>query len=131
MWGLRSWIRSLKSKSSKAQFLVSILKITHMNCLDNTHFLQKIDIILAKHINTARLTFPRYSLQCDLYSCGVLLQWLSLHVLFFWWTHPRGVVATFQLLQLRMFPLRVLVFLHQIDCNPSSQVSSDQCLSND
>ena len=96
MWGLRSWIRSLKSKSSKAQFLVSILKTTHINCLDNTHFLQKIDIILAKHINTARLTFPWYSLQCDLYSCGVLLQWLSLHVLFFWWTHPRGVVATFQ-----------------------------------
>ena len=78
MWGLRSWIRSLKSKSSKAQFLVSILKTTHINCLDNTHFLQKIDIILAKHINTARLTFPWYSLQCDLYSCGVLLQRLSL-----------------------------------------------------
>ena len=63
--------------------------------------------------------------QCDLYSFGVLLQRLSLHLLFFWWTHPRGVVATFQhLLQLRVFPLQVLVFLHQIDCNPSSQHSS-------
>ena len=29
-------------------------------------------------------------------SFGVLLQRLSLHFLFFWWTHPRGVEATFQ-----------------------------------
>ena len=34
------------------------------------------------------------------------------------------VVATFlQRLQLRVFPLQVLVFLHQIDCNPFSQLS--------
>ena len=78
-----------------------------------------------KHMNTARLIFPWHPLQCDLYSCGVLLQRVSLHILFFWWTHPRGVIATFQhLLQLRVFPLQVLVFLHQIDCNPSSQLSS-------
>ena len=31
-----------------------------------------------KHVNTARLIFAWYSLQCDLYSCGVLLQRLSL-----------------------------------------------------
>ena len=90
------------------------------------HFLQNIDINFSQtHINTTRIIFPRYSLQCDLYSCNVLLQRLSLHALFFWWTHPRGVVATFQhLLQLKEFPLQVLVFLHQIDCNPSSQLSS-------
>ena len=68
-----------------------------------------------KHvISYKRSIFPWYSLRCDLYSCGVLLQQLSLHLLFFWWTHPRGVVATFQhLLQLRVFPLQVIVFLHR------------------
>ena len=95
------------------------------------HFLQNIDINF-RLIFPARLIFLRYSLQCDLYSCNFLLQRVSLHALFCWWTHPRGVVATFQhLLQLKEFPLQVLVFLHQIDCNPSSKVSSDQCLSND
>ena len=159
----------------KAQFLVSILKITHMNCLDNTpqqkqplkgHCLSKsftlwstgqpqtvkveplywtyraitgnhLSIISlateVKHvISSKRSIFPCYAFQCDLHSCGVLLQQLSLHFLFFSWTDPRGVVATFQhLLQLRVFPLQVQVFLHQIDCNPSSKLSFDQCLSND
>ena len=82
---------------------------------DRYHFSQK-------HINTARL--PWYSLQCDLCSCDVLLQWLSLHVLFIWWTYLRHVEATFQHLQIRVFPLQVLEFLHQIDINPFSQLSS-------
>ena len=70
-----------------------------------------------KHvISYKRSIFPWYAFRCDLYSCCILLQRLSLHFFFFWWTDPRGVVATFQhLLQLRVFPLQVLVFLHQID----------------
>ena len=84
---------------------------------DQYHFSQK-------HVNTARIIFqsfninvPWYSLECDLNSFGILLQRLSLHLLLFWWTHPRGVVATFHHLQFRVFSLQVLVFLHQIDCN--------------
>ena len=88
------------------------------------HFLQNIDVNFSQtHINTARLIFPRYSLQCQVTfilvtSCcsGFLCTLFSSggHI------RPRGVEATFQhLLLLKEFPLQVLVFLHQMDCNPS------------
>ena len=81
---------------------------------DRYHFSQK-------QLNTARLIF----LGTPFSVTFILVASCCLYVLFLWWTRPRGIVATFQhLLQLRVFPLQVLVFLHQIDCSPSSQLSS-------